>query len=44
MNKEMKELNQYREWMYRFLASVFIQEIDEAMLASMQKKTFPAFP
>ncbi|MBR2842142.1 MAG: molecular chaperone TorD family protein [Lachnospiraceae bacterium] len=44
MNKEMKELNQYREWMYRFLASVFIQEIDEAMLASMQKMTFPAFP
>lgn len=40
----MKELNQYREWMYRFLASVFIQEIDEAMLASMQKMTFPAFP
>ena len=44
MNKEMKELNQYREWMYRFLASVFIQEIDEAMLASMQKMTFPTFP
>lgn len=44
MNKEMKELNQYREWMYRFLASVFIHEIDEAMLASMQKMTFPAFP
>lgn len=44
MNKEMKELNTYREWMYRFLASVFIQEIDGAMLASLQKMTFPSFP
>ena len=38
----MKNLNQYREWMYRFLASVFIQEIDVQMLSSLQKMTFPA--
>ena len=42
MSNEMKNLNQYREWMYRFLASVFIQEIDVQMLSSLQKMTFPA--
>lgn len=43
MSKEMKDLNQYREWMYRFLASVFIQEIDAPMLASLRVMEFPAF-
>ncbi|MBO7730157.1 MAG: molecular chaperone TorD family protein [Lachnospiraceae bacterium] len=43
MSKEMKDLNQYREWMYRFLASVFIQEIDALMLASLRVMEFPAF-
>ena len=43
MSKEMKDLNQYREWMYRFLASVFIQEIDAPMLASLREMEFPAF-
>ena len=43
MSKEMKDLNQYREWMYRFLASVFIQEIDAPMLASLRRMEFSAF-
>lgn len=43
MSKEEKSLNQYREWMYRFLASVFIEEIDAPMLASLQEMSFPSF-
>lgn len=41
MSKETNKLNTYREWMYRFLASVFIQEIDAPMLAALRKMAFP---
>lgn len=41
MSKETNKLNTYREWMYRFLASVFIQEIDAPMLAALREMEFP---
>ena len=41
MSKETNKLNTYREWMYRFLASVFIQEIDAPMRAALREMAFP---
>ncbi len=40
MSKNLNEIK-YRELMYRFLASVFIEEVNEEMLANMLEMEFP---
>ena len=41
MNEKDLELLQYREWMYRLLASVFIEEVDRPMLDKLMAMEFP---
>ncbi len=44
MSEKNRELLKSREMMYRFLASIYINEIDREMLDSMQAFAFPDFP